>query len=75
MSYEVKVLKAGYAYWLGPTQQRADGTITLIKGPKKVIVDTGGHWDKEVIIEALKKENVRPEDINFVVCTGSYWQQ
>lgn len=57
---------------LGPAQQRADGTITLIKGLKKVIVDTGSPSDKKVIIEALKKENVHPKDINFVVCTHGH---
>jgi glyoxylase-like metal-dependent hydrolase (beta-lactamase superfamily II) len=71
-NYEVKVLKPGYAIWLGPTQQRADGTITLIKGPKNVIVDTGSPWDREFILKALKKERVRPDGISFVVCTHGH---
>jgi hypothetical protein len=40
--YEVTVLKPGYAEWIGPTQQKAGGTITLVKGPKHIVVDTGG---------------------------------
>lgn len=71
-NYEVKVLKPGYAIWVGPTQQRADGTITLIKGPKNIIVDTGGPWDKQVILDCLKKERIKPENIDFVVCTHGH---
>jgi glyoxylase-like metal-dependent hydrolase (beta-lactamase superfamily II) len=69
---EVKVLKPGYAVPVGPVQQRADGTITLIKGPKNVIVDTGGPGDKQTILKALKKFEVRPEDVSFVVCTHGH---
>lgn len=70
--YEVKILKVGYAKWVGPTQQRADGTITLIKGPKNIIVDTGGPWDKKTILETLKKNEVNPQDVSFVVCTHGH---
>lgn len=71
-NYEVKILKVGYAKWVGPTQQRADGTITLIKGPKNVVVDTGGPWDKNAILKSLKKFEVNPKNISFVVCTHGH---
>jgi glyoxylase-like metal-dependent hydrolase (beta-lactamase superfamily II) len=69
---EVKVIQPGYAKWIGPTQQRADGTITLIKGPNNVIVDSGGPWDKQAILKALRREKIRPCDINYVICTHGH---
>lgn len=70
--YEVKILKAGYSLRLGPTQQRADGTISLIKGPKNIIVDTGGPSDSRYILDALGQEGLSPSDISFVICTHGH---
>ena len=72
IGYEVKVLQPGYAERLGPTQQRADGTITLVKGPENIVVDTGGPWDRRAILRALKRAHVRPDDVSFVVCTHGH---
>lgn len=69
---EVKVIQPGYAKWIAPTQERADGTITLIRGPTNVIVDTGGPWDKHAILKALRREGIRPRDINYVICTHGH---
>lgn len=71
-SYEIKVIKPGYTTWLSPTEIRADGTITIITGPKNIIVDTGGPQDKEAILAALRKEGIGPEDISFVICTHGH---
>jgi glyoxylase-like metal-dependent hydrolase (beta-lactamase superfamily II) len=70
--YEVKIIKAGYATWMGPTQQRADGTITLVKGAKNIIVDTGCPWDKEIIMNFLAGEKLGVNDINYVICTHGH---
>jgi glyoxylase-like metal-dependent hydrolase (beta-lactamase superfamily II) len=69
---EVKVLQPGYSEWISATQQRADGTMTLIKGPTRVIVDTGGPWDRPTILKALRREGIRPEDIDHVICTHGH---
>lgn len=71
-NYEVKILKPGYSHRVGPVQQRADGTISLIKGPNNIIVDTGGPWDRQYIIDALGAEGLRPEDILYVICTHGH---
>ena len=70
--YEVKILKAGYSLKLGQAQQRADGTISLIKGPKNIVVDTGGPADSRYILDALSREGLKPDDISFVVCTHGH---
>jgi len=69
---EVKVIKEGYAHSIGPAQEYADGTITLIKGEKNLIVDTGLPQDRGLILSALKKEGLRPRDIDYVVCTHGH---
>jgi glyoxylase-like metal-dependent hydrolase (beta-lactamase superfamily II) len=71
-AYEVIILKPGYATWKGPNRQAADGTITLIKGLKRVIVDTGNPDDKEFIMQALERHGLKPDDINYVVCTHGH---
>jgi glyoxylase-like metal-dependent hydrolase (beta-lactamase superfamily II) len=70
--YEVKVLKAGYATWVGPTQERADGTISLIKGAHNIVVDTGGPWGKAELLEALHGEGISAADIDYVICTHGH---
>ena len=71
-NYEVKILKPGYCRRSGPTQMRADGTVTLIKGPKNIIVDTGGPQDSQYIIDALLKEGLSAQDITHVICTHGH---
>src|SRR5581483_3381257 len=70
--YEVVLLKPGYATWVGPTQQHADGTITLVKGPKLIMVDTGGPWNKRFLQAALRKHGVRADAVDFLVCTHGH---
>lgn len=70
--YQVKVLKEGYAISAGTGMQRADGTVTLVTGPHKVLVDTGGPWDAAAIIRALQAEQLSPADIDHVVCTHGH---
>jgi glyoxylase-like metal-dependent hydrolase (beta-lactamase superfamily II) len=70
--YEVKVLKDGYAIPAGTGMQRADGTITLVAGRHKVLVDTGGPWDTEAILRGLQAEQLSPADIDHVVCTHGH---
>jgi glyoxylase-like metal-dependent hydrolase (beta-lactamase superfamily II) len=70
--YEVVVLKPGYATWVTPSQQRADGTITLVKGAHNLMVDTGGPWDREAILRGLEGEGLTPADIDYVICTHGH---
>jgi glyoxylase-like metal-dependent hydrolase (beta-lactamase superfamily II) len=70
--YQIKVIKTGYAKWLSPTELHADGTITLITGSENIIVDTGGPWDREIILTALSAEQIDPESVSFVVCTHGH---
>ncbi|XP_061194176.1 metallo-beta-lactamase domain-containing protein 1-like [Saccostrea echinata] len=71
MSYEVVVIKEGYNKPKDTGQQRASA-ISLIKGPKNIIVDTGNPWDKDFILDGLKKNGLSPEKINYCVCTHGH---
>ena len=54
--YSVSVLKVGYCVSQPDGSFRADGTITLLTGPKTVLVDTGGPWDREFLLARLKEK-------------------
>ncbi|MFH1752330.1 MAG: MBL fold metallo-hydrolase [archaeon] len=44
-------------------------TVTLIKGEKNVLVDTGGFANTDRIITELEKEGLKPEEIDIVFLT------
>lgn len=70
--YEVKVLRPGYATSIGPARQKASGTITLVKGNKNILVDTGNPIDRKIILRELGRQQVKPNQINYVICTHGH---
>ncbi|XP_040038323.2 metallo-beta-lactamase domain-containing protein 1 isoform X2 [Gasterosteus aculeatus] len=70
--YSVSVLKAGYCLPQTDGTFRADGTITLITGPRTILVDTGGPWDRSFLLSTLKKRGLEPGDIDVVVGTHGH---
>lgn len=72
MACEVKVLRVGYARWVGPKRLQADCTMTLVRGEKNTLVDTGLPQSREVLLQALESEGLGPEDITCVVSTHGH---
>lgn len=72
MPNEVIVLKEGYIEELAGGRLRADATISLVKGEKNIIVDTGNPASGSAIVSALAKEGLAPGDIDIVVCTHAH---
>lgn len=70
--YSVSVLKVGYCLPQADGTFRADGTITLVTGPRTVLVDTGGPWDRDFLLTTLKDRGFEPKDIDFVVGTHGH---
>ncbi|XP_078056986.1 metallo-beta-lactamase domain-containing protein 1 [Mustelus asterias] len=70
--YSVFVIQEGYAYTDREGRTRADGTVTLLKGPQVVLVDTGSPWDKGVILQGLGAHGLEAGDVSFVVCTHGH---
>ncbi|XP_038642797.1 metallo-beta-lactamase domain-containing protein 1 [Scyliorhinus canicula] len=70
--YSVFVIKEGYAYTDTDGNMKADGTVTLLKGRRAVLVDTGNPWDKGAILLGLEAHGLAPADVSFVVCTHGH---
>jgi glyoxylase-like metal-dependent hydrolase (beta-lactamase superfamily II) len=66
---EVKVLIEGYQIKGKHNKVRVGSTVTLIKSRYKIIVDTGSFLDNDILIGALDKEGLAPEDIDIVILT------
>ncbi|XP_028401619.1 metallo-beta-lactamase domain-containing protein 1-like [Dendronephthya gigantea] len=62
----------GYSYEGEDGLFRANGTCTLITGPKNIIVDTGSPSDREKIINSLKEHGLATSDIDYVICTHGH---
>ncbi|XP_072547510.1 metallo-beta-lactamase domain-containing protein 1 [Salminus brasiliensis] len=70
--YSVSVLKEGYCTAQSDGTFRADGTISLITGPRAVLVDTGGPWDRELLLSKLKEKDLTPAGVSVVVGTHGH---
>ncbi|XP_072232846.1 metallo-beta-lactamase domain-containing protein 1 [Leuresthes tenuis] len=71
-TYSVSVLKVGYCLPQADGTFRADGTITLITGLRTILVDTGGPWDRDFLLQTLKERGLEPRDIQIVVGTHGH---
>lgn len=70
---EVKVLVPGHTTADSGGEESTVATITLVIDKEiKMVVDPGCLKDRNILIEALKKENLKPEDINYVCLTHSH---
>src|ERR1035437_9375724 len=76
MSAEVKILVEGYtnADFVGEVGVEKDqATITLVRdGEIVMVVDPGVLESQQVLVDALKKENLTVEDVNVVCVTHSH---
>lgn len=69
--YEVHILRPGWAVSdRGGTD--AACTLTLVKGPKAILVDVGAPWETELLREGLRAHDLAPRDIDVVVCTHGH---
>ncbi|NXT90996.1 MBLC1 protein, partial [Anhinga rufa] len=71
--YTVRVLQEGYSRPQPDGTLRADGSITLVSGgPVTALVDTGGPWDRQRLLELLGDRGLSPHDVTHVVCTHGH---
>ena len=70
--YSISILMEGYSYEDEGGIFKADGTSTLISGPKRIIVDTGSPRDKDRLIKRLEDHGLAPSDIDYVICTHGH---
>lgn len=70
MNSEVKIIKSGYFKWIAKNRCKTASNVVLIRdGKKNIIVDTGSPGEDKKIIAALKKEKLKPNDIDIVIIT------
>ncbi|MBT4540675.1 MBL fold metallo-hydrolase [Candidatus Woesearchaeota archaeon] len=72
---EIKVLIEGYTS--GETNGRSCSTVVLIKDDfdgveMNIVVDPGTLSSQQALIDELKKEGVKPKDVDIVVITHSH---
>ncbi|XP_061150432.1 metallo-beta-lactamase domain-containing protein 1 [Syngnathus typhle] len=71
--YSVSVLKVGYYHPQTDGTFRADGTVTLVtRDGNNILVDTGGPWDRDFLVESLRKKGLDPTDVQIVVGTHGH---
>lgn len=71
--YSARVLKAGYCSPQPDGTTRADGTITLLTSPhRNILVDTGGPWDRDFLLQSLAERGLTAGDVHVVVGTHGH---
>lgn len=70
MEPTVKIIKLGYFKWIGKNRCQTGSNVVLIcDSGKNILVDTGSPGEDKKIIAGLKKEKLKPKDIDIVVLT------
>ncbi|XP_056426166.1 metallo-beta-lactamase domain-containing protein 1-like isoform X2 [Hyla sarda] len=70
--HSVHILMEGYCKDMSNDRFQADGSVTLIRGPLTVLVDTAGPWSRDFLICSLQIHGVSPEDVTHVICTHGH---
>ena len=77
---KIKVLKEGIHTNHKPTNKNIKfevnpicSSVTLIRGDKNILVDTGYYGFEDEIIDALKKEGLEPNEIDFIINTHCHF--
>lgn len=82
MSSKIDVIAAGYAYMLNSPDQAQEGTDIFMKatgscclvqsGGTRVLFDTMGPWERDLLLERLSKLKIHQNDIDYLVCSHSH---
>ncbi|XP_066917245.1 metallo-beta-lactamase domain-containing protein 1-like [Clytia hemisphaerica] len=70
---KIEILRTGYLYKGEDGIYHAASSCTLVRHPKmNVIVDPGGPWERQVILDAFKRTGLDCSDIDVVVGTHGH---
>lgn len=64
---EVKIIVKSFLWRKNDIYNTSPNVVLIRDGGKNTVVDPG--MNREILIDSLKKENLRPEDIDYVVLT------
>ena len=71
-NFNIHILQTGYARTDPDGKYRARCTCSLVTGPINIIVDPGGAWEKDSIIDSINKSGLSCDDISVVVGTHGH---
>jgi glyoxylase-like metal-dependent hydrolase (beta-lactamase superfamily II) len=66
------VVRPGYARVDASGALRAGATVSLVRADVRIIVDTGGPSERSLVVALLAHHGLRPEQIDYVVCTHGH---
>lgn len=70
--YTLAVLRCGWSREFDSNCFTAGCTVTLLQGPKVILVDPGGPWDTIKIIALLADQGLTVADVDYVICTHEH---
>ncbi|CAH8629118.1 unnamed protein product [Schistosoma margrebowiei] len=72
MKYSIDFIRIGWTRRISDHYFSSACTISLLRGPKLILVDPGSPWDSQWLLSQLTSRGINPYDINFVVCTHDH---
>ncbi|CAH8629555.1 unnamed protein product [Schistosoma curassoni] len=72
MKYSIDFIRIGWTRRISDHYFSSACTISLLRGPKLILVDPGSPWDSQWLLSQLSSRGVNPYDIDFVVCTHDH---
>jgi glyoxylase-like metal-dependent hydrolase (beta-lactamase superfamily II) len=67
---QFKVLIEGYAKEIDEKEYATSSCVLILNEDKKIIVDPG--TNRDMLLKSLKKDNLTPDDIDYVVLTHNH---
>lgn len=69
--YQLHILRPGWSKRSG-SDLYSGCTISLLTGPRNILVDPGSPWDTELVLRLLGEHDLRFGDIDYLVCTHEH---
>lgn len=71
-SYRLSVLRSGWCTSDANGTLSAGCTISLLTGPKTILIETGNPWESEKLKHLLNEKGVSLDDVQYVICTHEH---
>ncbi|KAH8862814.1 Metallo-beta-lactamase domain-containing protein [Schistosoma japonicum] len=72
MLYSIDIIRNGWTKRISSHYFSSACTISLLKGPKIILIDPGSPWDSNWLLSQLASRGINSEDIDFIVCTHEH---
>ncbi|CAH8646722.1 unnamed protein product [Heterobilharzia americana] len=72
MEYTVDFIRIGWTKRISNDHFSSACTISLLKGPKLILIDPGSPWDSLWLLSELQARGISPLDIDYLICTHGH---